>query len=173
MIKKALILAAGKGKRMWPLTENRPKPLLPIVGKSIIEKQIIELKKAGVKEVNVLIGYKMNKISEKLGNGDSFGLKINYIVQEEQKGTGHAVNQMKDKISEPFYCLNGDVSTRDMREPRNCLDDKRVHGIGVEADCHLVLYHGNRGPSSSAASIRQRCHAVCRRLNGGRRSDGY
>ena len=66
MIKKALILAAGKGKRMWPLTENKPKPLLPIVGKSIIEKQIIELKKAGVKEVNVLIGYKMNKISDKL-----------------------------------------------------------------------------------------------------------
>ena len=109
MIRKALILAAGKGNRMWPLTENKPKPLLPVAGKSIIEKQIIELKKAGVKEVNILIGYKMNKISEKLGNGNSFGLKINYVVQEEQKGTGHAVNQMKDKISEPFYCLNGDT----------------------------------------------------------------
>ena len=125
MIKKALILAAGKGKRMWPLTENRPKPLLPIVGKSIIEKQIIELKKAGVKEVNVLIGYKMNKISEKLGNGDSFGLRIKYIVQEEQKGTGHAVNQMKDKISEPFYCLNGDVLINQNNIQR--LLDKKEH----------------------------------------------
>ena len=125
MIKKALILAAGKGNRMWPLTENRPKSLLPIVGKSIIEKQIIELKKAGVKEVNVLIGYKMNKISDKLGNGDSFGLRINYIVQEEQKGTGHAVNQMKDKISEPFYCLNGDILINQNNIQR--LLDKKEH----------------------------------------------
>ena len=125
MIKKALILAAGKGNRMWPLTENRPKPLLPIVGKSIIEKQIIELKKAGVKEVNVLIGYKMNKISDKLGNGDSFGLRINYVVQEEQKGTGHAVNQMKDKISEPFYCLNGDILINQNNIQR--LSDKKKH----------------------------------------------
>ena len=60
MIRKALILAAGKGKRMWPLTENTPKPLLPIAGKSIIENQINELTKAGVKEINILIGYKMN-----------------------------------------------------------------------------------------------------------------
>ena len=70
------------------------------------------MKKAGVKEVNVLIGYKMNKISDKLGNGDSFGLKINYIVQEEQKGTGHAVNQIKDKISEPGFHKWG------LRQPR-------------------------------------------------------
>ena len=125
MIKKALILAAGKGNRMWPLTENKPKPLLPIVGKSIIEKQIIELKKAGVTEVNVLIGYKMNKISDKLGNGDSLGLRINYIVQEEQKGTGHAVNQMKDKISEPFYCLNGDILINQNNIQR--LLDKKEH----------------------------------------------
>ena len=125
MIKKALILAAGKGNRMWPLTENKPKPLLPIVGKSIIEKQIIELKKAGVTEVNVLIGYKMNKISDKIGNGDSFVLRIYYIVQEKQKGTGHAVNQMKDKISEPFYCLNGDILINQNNIQR--LLDKKEH----------------------------------------------
>ena len=109
MIEKALILAAGKGNRMWPLTENTPKPLLPLAGTTIIEKQIYELKKAGINEVYVLIGYKMNKISDKLGNGEKFGLKINYIIQENQKGTGHAVNQVKDIITTPFYCLNGDT----------------------------------------------------------------
>ncbi len=109
MIRKALILAAGKGKRMWPLTENTPKPLLPIAGKSIIENQINELTKAGVKEINILIGYKMNKISDRLRDGKHLDVKINYIIQTKQKGTGHAVNQMKGLIEEPFYCLNGDT----------------------------------------------------------------
>jgi len=109
MIKKALILAAGKGNRMWPLTDNTPKPLLPLAGTTIIEKQIYELKKAGVNEIYVLIGYKMNKILDKLGNGEDIGLNINYIIQENQKGTGHAVNQVKDIITTPFYCLNGDT----------------------------------------------------------------
>ena len=70
MIKNALILAAGKGKRMWPLTENNPKPLLPICGLPIIERQIYELKKIGVKNIYILIGYQMKEISDTLGNGD-------------------------------------------------------------------------------------------------------
>ena len=51
-----MILAAGKGKRMWPLTENTPKPLLPLGGTTIIQRQIEELTKVGVKEIHVLIG---------------------------------------------------------------------------------------------------------------------
>ena len=57
MIENALILAAGKGTRMWPLTENNPKPLLPIGGLSIIERQIYELKKVGVKNVFILTSW--------------------------------------------------------------------------------------------------------------------
>ena len=62
MIENALILAAGKGTRMWPLTENSPKPLLPICGLPIIERQIQELKKIGVKKLYILIGYKAKTI---------------------------------------------------------------------------------------------------------------
>ena len=108
MIENALILAAGKGTRMWPLTENSPKPLLPLGGLPIIERQIQELKKVGVTNVHILIGYRMKEISDYIDNAN-LGLNINYIVQENQKGTGHAVNQAKGKISGNFYCLNGDI----------------------------------------------------------------
>jgi len=109
MIEEALILAAGKGTRMWPLTENMPKPLLPLCGNSIIEQQIIALKKVGVKKINILIGHRMKKISDLLGNGGKYNIKINYIVQSEQKGTGHAVSLAEEYIEKSFFCLNGDT----------------------------------------------------------------
>ena len=109
MIENAIILAAGKGTRMWPLTDNTPKPLLPLGGTSIIQRQIRELVKVGVKEIQVLIGYQMKEVSDHLGNGEELGVKIEYIIQEEQKGTGHAVLQADGKIKGEFYCLNGDI----------------------------------------------------------------
>ena len=108
MIENALILAAGKGTRMWPLTENSPKPLLPICGLPIIERQIQELKKIGVKKLYILIGFQMKELSDYLGKNKN-GIDIQYIVQKEQKGTGHAVNQAKDIIKGNFYCINGDL----------------------------------------------------------------
>ena len=109
MIENALILAAGKGTRMWPLTENNPKPLLPIGGLPIIERQIYELKKVGVKNIHILIGYQMKDISDKLKNGNKYKVNINYITQEEQKGTGHAVGLANGVINDRFYCINGDM----------------------------------------------------------------
>jgi len=109
MITEALILAAGKGTRMWPLTENLPKPLLPLCGKTIIEQQIMALEKIGVKKINILIGHRMKEISDLLGNGEKYEVKINYIVQSEQKGTGHAVSLAEKHIDNAFFCLNGDT----------------------------------------------------------------
>ena len=93
---------------MWPLTENSPKPLLPICGLPIIERQIQELKKIGVKKIYILIGYQMKELSDYLGKNKN-GIDIQYIVQKEQKGTGHAVNQAKNIIKGNFYCINGDL----------------------------------------------------------------
>ena len=109
MIKEALILAAGKGTRMWPLTENIPKPLLPLCGRTIIEHQIISLKNVGVERINILIGHRMKEISDLLDDGSKYGAEINYIVQSEQKGTGHAVSLAEKHMNESFFCLNGDT----------------------------------------------------------------
>jgi len=109
MITEALILAAGKGTRMWPLTETIPKPLLPLCGKSIIEQQITALVNVGVKKINILIGHRMKEISDLLGDGEKYDVKINYIVQSEQKGTGHAVSLAEKHVNDCFFCLNGDT----------------------------------------------------------------
>ena len=94
--------------RMWPLTEDIPKPLLPISGIPIIKRQIDELKKVGVKKLYILIGYQMNEISDYIDKTET-EIEVNYIIQEKQKGTGHAVKMAENKIKGSFYCLNGDI----------------------------------------------------------------
>tara|TARA_B100000579_G_C22844582_1_gene863582 strand:+ start:2591 stop:3799 length:1209 start_codon:yes stop_codon:yes gene_type:complete len=107
--KEALILAAGKGSRMWPLTESYPKPLLPLCGTPIIEYQIEALRNVGVVKINILIGHRMKEISDLVGNGEKYDVEINYIVQNEQKGTGHAVSLAEKHTDGEFFCLNGDT----------------------------------------------------------------
>ena len=123
MIENALILAAGKGTRMWPLTEDRPKPLLPISGIPIIKRQIDELKKVGVKKLYILIGYQMNEISDYIDKTET-EIEVNYIIQEKQKGTGHAVKMAENKIKGSFYCLNGDIiiNAKNLKKINKCKD---------------------------------------------------
>jgi len=106
---------------MWPLTEHMPKPLLPISGIPIIKRQIEELKKIGVKKIFILIGYQMKEISDYLDKAET-EIEINYIIQEEQKGTGHAVKMAEGKIKGSFYCLNGDiiVDVQNLRKMEDC-----------------------------------------------------
>ena len=106
---KACILAAGDGTRMWPLTEGRPKPLLPVVGRPIIVRQIELLKEAGVEEIYILLGHLSGEIVDSLGDGERWGVQINYIYQKERLGTAHAIGMFRDVMEEDFLCINGDV----------------------------------------------------------------
>ncbi len=106
---KALVLAAGEGKRMGPLTENRPKPMLPVAGKPFLEHTINALKEAGVTDITILTGYHGVSIKEYFGDGSVLGVKIKYVVQPQRLGTAHAVGMAKNVIDGPFICLNGDV----------------------------------------------------------------
>ena len=103
---KAVILAAGKSTRTYPLTLTRPKPLLPLVNKPILAHQLHAL--AGlVDEVVLVVGYKEAMIRERFG--DSYGgISLQYVRQEEQLGTGHAIAQCANLLTEPFLAMNGD-----------------------------------------------------------------
>jgi len=105
---KAVILAAGKGIRMKPLTEKKPKPLIEINGKSFLERQLTELNKAGIKEVVIVVGYLKEKIIEEFG-GKSEGIDLKYVFQEEQKGTAHGLLCAKKLIKEDFIQVNADL----------------------------------------------------------------
>ncbi len=110
---KALILAGGYGKRLRPLTEDKPKPLVEIKGKPIIEWQILYLKKFGIDSIIVAVGYKGEKIIQYLGSGEKLGVKIAYVVEEEPKGTAGAIKNAEHllKNEELFFVLNGDIVT--------------------------------------------------------------
>ena len=110
---KAVILAGGYGKRLRPLTESTPKPLLSVAGKGIIEWQIAWLRHYGVSEVIVCAGYLKEKVIEKLGNGSRYGVKIDYAIEEEPLGTGGALKNAEHLLrnEENFIALNGDILT--------------------------------------------------------------
>lgn len=110
---KAVILAGGYGKRLRPLTETIPKPLLPVGGKGIIEWQISWLKWHGIKEIVVCAGYLKEKIVEKLGDGSRYGVKIEYAFEETPLGTGGALKNARRLLENEdlFLLVNGDVLT--------------------------------------------------------------
>lgn len=106
---KAFILAAGEGKRMRPLTEKRPKPMLHLAGRPLLQHTIEAMVEAGVEEVVILTGWKGESIRRHFGRGARFGIKIRYITQRERNGTGGAVYLAKKMMEGHFIALNGDV----------------------------------------------------------------
>jgi NDP-sugar pyrophosphorylase family protein len=107
---KAIILAGGLGERLRPLTLEKPKPLLPVNGKPIMEYALQNLKRCGVKDVILSVGYKADMIKDYFGNGAKWGMNIEYNVEEEFLGTGGAVKDIVNKfgIGDKFYLVWGD-----------------------------------------------------------------
>ncbi len=104
---KAVIMAAGKSTRTYPLTLTRPKPLLPVLGKSMLAWQIEALAPL-VDGVVIVVGYRQEMIRERFGNAWQ-GTPITYVEQLEQRGTGHALLQCPPSVlNGPFIVQNGD-----------------------------------------------------------------
>jgi len=108
---KAVILAAGEGNRLRPLTSSRPKPLIPIAGKPLLEHTILGLKSAGIDHILLIVGYKEDKIKDYFGNGfDKFGVTIEYVTQEEYLGTAHATGYARYFVGDSnFLMMYGDL----------------------------------------------------------------
>ncbi len=106
---KAMVLAAGEGTRLRPLTSNIPKPLLMLAGKPYLQHLFEGLRDAGVDEIYLLVGWKANRVREHFGDGSALGVKIHYLEQKERKGTAHAVGVADGVIKGNFLCINGDV----------------------------------------------------------------
>jgi NDP-sugar pyrophosphorylase family protein len=108
---KVIILAGGKGKRLRPITDYVPKPLIPIKNISIIEWQIKYLKKFGISEIIICSGYKTKMIENYLNN-KKLGIKITFSVEDKPLGTGGAIKKAGKKIKDKsFLVINGDIIT--------------------------------------------------------------
>jgi len=108
---KAIILAGGRGKRLRPITDYVPKPLVPIKNIPIIEWQLRYLKKFGINEVIICTGYKQEMIENHL-NMKNIGIKIKYSIEKTPLGTGGAIKKAGKMINDKsFFVINGDTIT--------------------------------------------------------------
>jgi bifunctional UDP-N-acetylglucosamine pyrophosphorylase/glucosamine-1-phosphate N-acetyltransferase len=130
---KAVIIAAGKGKRLMPLTSFRPKPMIPLAGKPLLEHTILGLKAAGITEILLIVGYKGDIIRDYFGDGkEDFNLRIEYITQEEQLGTAHAFGYAKKFANnEPVLFMYGDllVEPKVYQEIVQQFNENKIDGI--------------------------------------------
>ena len=102
---QAVILAAGEGKRVRPLTRSRPKALLPVANRPIIEYVIEALLKNGIRDIVVVVGYRKEQVIRSL---NEVNVPITIVVQNKQLGTAHALNCAKSHITGDFLLLPGD-----------------------------------------------------------------
>jgi glucose-1-phosphate thymidylyltransferase len=132
---KAVILAAGEGRRLRPFTETLPKVMLPVANKPILEYVVDAVKKSGISEIIIVVGYKKEVIMEYFKNYK--GVKITYVQQDKQLGTSHALLQAKKEIKEPFIVISGD----------NLIDQKSISNLIKDNSRYSILIKENPHPS--------------------------
>jgi len=135
MVRKAVILAAGEGKRLRPFTETMPKVMLPVVNKPILEYVLDAVKKSGIEEVLLVVGYKKEVIMEYFK--DYKGVTITYIRQDKQLGTAHALLQAKRHLKESFIVLAGD----------NIIDPVSIRKLTKDTSQYAILIKEHPYPS--------------------------
>ena len=108
---KTILMAGGRGTRIAELFPNIPKPLIPVAGMPILEREIRSLSAQGFKDIILTVGYLADKIIAYFGDGNQFGAKIDYFVEESPLGNAGALFRLREKIGdEPFLLLNADAA---------------------------------------------------------------
>lgn len=116
---KAIILSAGEGSRMRPLTLTKPKTMLPVAGKPIIQYNIESLRDNGITDILLIVRYKEEIVRNYFGDGSDFGVNISYKTQKDFLGTANAISYGEYFIDDSIIVLNGDI----------ILDDEIIHEI--------------------------------------------
>ncbi len=107
---KAVVLAAGKGVRLWPLTENRSKHMIPVAGKPIVEHVISAIRSAGIRSIVLVTRYRSELVKKHIGNGSNLGVTVDYVDQPDISGTASAVSMARDQVGgNDFLVAYGDL----------------------------------------------------------------
>ena len=109
MIKQAVILCAGLGTRLRPYTDTMPKPMIPILGKPMLEWHIMQFKKYGVQEFFINLHYLPDVITDYFGDGSRWGVKIHYHFEPEILGTAGGVKSFEKMLDDSFFLIYGDT----------------------------------------------------------------
>lgn len=106
----AVVMAGGYGKRLLPLTEQLPKPMLPVGDKPLLERTIRQLRRSGIRDISLTTHYLPESIIQYFGDGSAFGVRLNYLKEDSPLGTAGGVKLMK-RTANPFLVINGDIIT--------------------------------------------------------------
>lgn len=132
-----MILAAGRGERMRPLTDTRPKPLLMAGEKSLIEYQILRLVDCGITDIVINHAWLGDMIEEKLGDGSKYGAKIQYSAEEEALETGGGITKALPLLGDdPFWVVSSDVWSYIRFDQVNIPKDSQTHLLMVTNPIH-------------------------------------
>ena len=134
---KAVVLAAGEGKRLRPFTETMPKVMLPVANKPLLEYVIDATRKSGIDEIIVIVGYKKEVIMEYFK--DYKDVKITYVMQDRQLGTAHALLQAKKHIKDQFIVLAGD-NIIDPESIAKLMKDQSEYSLLIKEHPHPSKY---------------------------------
>ncbi|MEM0448483.1 MAG: NDP-sugar synthase [Methanomassiliicoccales archaeon] len=108
-IDTAVILTGGEGTRLRPLTNNRPKPLLPVLGRPCVEYTLRAMASAGIQKVYLACGYKSIEVVKAIGDGSAYGVEIVYAFEEQPMGTAGAVKLLEKQLPDTYVVAMGDV----------------------------------------------------------------
>ena len=106
---KTVIMAGGKGTRISSIASDIPKPMIPIQGVPVLEREIESLRKQGFTDIIITVSHLGHIIMDYFGNGNDFGVNIEYYFEEVPLGTAGALFKLKDKLTEDFLLLNADA----------------------------------------------------------------
>lgn len=105
---QAVVLAAGEGQRLRPFTALKPKVMIPIANKPILQYVVEALAANGVAEIVLVVGYRQEQVQDYFGSGERFGVRIRYVPEKQQLGTGHALRLAEDLVGGKFLVAAGD-----------------------------------------------------------------
>jgi dTDP-glucose pyrophosphorylase/CBS domain-containing protein len=127
---QAVVMAGGEGRRLRPLTDVTPKPMLPVGGRPLMELIVDQLREVGVRKLNIATHYQAQKIIDHFGNGSSFGVDIEYTREEAPLGTGGALGLMTPP-TDPVLVINGDILTD--------IDFRAMHAFHQEHGAQMTV----------------------------------
>ena len=108
-VRQAVVMVGGKGTRLRPLTDSRPKPILPVLDRPCLSYLIESLAKGGIEKVILACGYRSEKMAAAIGDGSREGTSIEYAYEDSPAGTAGAIKLLEDRLDDTFVAVNGDV----------------------------------------------------------------
>jgi UDP-N-acetylglucosamine diphosphorylase / glucose-1-phosphate thymidylyltransferase / UDP-N-acetylgalactosamine diphosphorylase / glucosamine-1-phosphate N-acetyltransferase / galactosamine-1-phosphate N-acetyltransferase len=160
---ECVVLAAGEGKRMRPLTAKRPKVMLPLANRPMVEHLVLATRDTGIKDFILVVGYGEREIRKHFGDGTAFGINVTYAPQRHQNGTADAVRSVRDLVTGPFLLMNGDMILKSTDIAEFCRCKTPCMGISTTdhpGDYGVVLVDGDRVTSLEEKSKQPKSNLI-------------